>query len=236
MTEIPKTPLVALAAFLGGAAVGAVVGAKLIERKLSLEFEQRLETETNAVRSFYGAIQKKEHPSPPDRLLSTQQADLYAAAINEERAQKGKNPVAYHKITPAEEDVTETVKQYDEVRTKTMNVFDGEKERPAEIYQITEKEFTDGESNYLQPTLTWYAGDGVLTDEHEEPMEDFEKTVGKFTDADFGRQSSDENTLHVRNEILQLEFEIVRHEGKFSEVVLGEEAPVQRPRDRIRGG
>jgi len=231
MTEISKTPLIAAGAFAAGLALGAVAGAKFVEKKLELEFEKRLERETNAVREFYGAI-RKEHDTPPERLLTPAESKIVAKMVSDTRKQG--EPIAYHKIAPGEEVIIEDVKQFDEVVAK--NVFVDDRERPAEIYQISGKEFEENESNFLQPTLTYYAGDNVLTDEHEEPIEDRDKTVGTFTIADFGKHCDDENTLHVRNEILQLEFEIVKNEGRFDVVVLGEDEPVTRPRDRIRGG
>lgn len=85
-------------------------------------------------------------------------------------------------------------------------------------YIIHVDEFMADEMGWgSQSTLTWYAGDDILTDSHDTPIYNPASVVGELR---FGHGSQDPNTVYVRNEKLQSEYEILRDEGLYEEVVL----------------
>ena len=70
-----------------------------------------------------------------------------------------------------------------------------------------------------QSTITWYEADQVLCDSHDTPIYNHNEVVGELR---FGHGSNDANVVYIRNEELQHEFEVLRDEGSYEEIVLGE--------------
>lgn len=70
-------------------------------------------------------------------------------------------------------------------------------------------------------TLTYYEGDGVLTEEDETVVEDVDDTVGLDCLTLFGHRSGDKNILYVRNHYLEKDFQILKRQTKYSEEVAG---------------
>lgn len=82
-------------------------------------------------------------------------------------------------------------------------------------YVITPEEYGE-EDNYETETLTYYA-DGVLTYyTTDELVEDVDGMIGSDSLSHFGDYEDD--VVHVRNDSLKIDFEILRDEQKFSEV------------------
>ena len=84
--------------------------------------------------------------------------------------------------------------------------------RPPHV--ITPEEF--GDCGYELETLYYYA-DGVLTDDQDEPIEDVENVVGIGATDHFGEH--EEDAVHVRNERYKIDYEILRVDGKYSDVI-----------------
>lgn len=208
-----------------GLAVGSVIGYKYAEKKMLAEFEERLERETNLVRRMY----KPEHETPQDMV-----EELYGEAIKEYQGEEGaapesKEPVAYHKIRPSSVEIAKK-----EEKLIERSVFQPSEDR-GEIHVITANE--QQESGYEQVTWTYYAKDGVVTDVHEDRIEDYAKFLGTDFIEMFGVGSDDENVVYIRNEVLMIDYEVVRSHGAYVEEVLNEEyKPIERPSQRIRGG
>lgn len=91
---------------------------------------------------------------------------------------------------------------------------------PDRPYIISAPEYLGNDTNYSQESLVWYMGDQMLIDDQDDPLDDPEGAVG-LGNLQFGRWSDDANVVYVRNDHLLLDFEIIRHEGKYSEIVLG---------------
>lgn len=83
-----------------------------------------------------------------------------------------------------------------------------------EPYVIPPDEFGDFDE-YEQVTLYYYA-DGVLTDDVDEPVDDVEGTVGSNALDSFGEWEDD--AVHVRNDKLQCDFEILRKCDNFADI------------------
>lgn len=81
-------------------------------------------------------------------------------------------------------------------------------------YVIPPAEF-DTEDGYEVYSLTYYA-DGVLTDEQDNPIEDVDGMVGRDSLSHFGEY--EEDAVHVRNDRLQCDFEILRDLSNYSDV------------------
>ena len=81
-------------------------------------------------------------------------------------------------------------------------------------YVISPVEF-DTEDDYEVYTLTYYA-DGVLVDEQGNPIENVEAMIGRDSLNHFGEY--EEDAVHVRNEAMQCDFEILRDLDRYSDV------------------
>ncbi len=87
-------------------------------------------------------------------------------------------------------------------------------------YIIDPEEFGDHE-NYETETLVYYA-DGVLAKFSGEVVEDVGNTIGSDSLNHFGENENDPDTVYVRNDILQYDYEIMKDIGKFSDTLHAE--------------
>jgi hypothetical protein len=109
---------------------------------------------------------------------------------------------------------------------------------PDEPYLISLLEFssTTSQSTNLKRSLEYYAGDNVLTDETGIVVESV-SLIGPNALLNFGKLSDDPDVVYVRNNRLAIDYEIIRRNNKYNELVLG--LPVVAPkkesvRDRSR--
>lgn len=98
---------------------------------------------------------------------------------------------------------------------------DLEDRSPDTPYVITKSEWDAQESGLPQMSLSWYAGDKILVDEQVVPIPKPEVVVGQLP---FGKASGDSNTVYIRNEALQAEYEVIRLDSSYTIDILGMEA------------
>ena len=89
-------------------------------------------------------------------------------------------------------------------------------------YIIEPDEF--GECDYEEVSLTHYA-DGVLTDEQDNPIEDVDGMVGEDYAEHFGEYEDD--SVFVRNERLQTDFEILADQRNYSDLYKKKSYPTE---------
>lgn len=87
---------------------------------------------------------------------------------------------------------------------------------PDEIEIIAPEEF--GNQGYSEIELTYYA-DGTLADDEDDPMDSAEiiEMVGPYAISNIGKFVDD--AVHVRNNAKQIDFEILRDERNYEDVV-----------------
>jgi hypothetical protein len=236
-----KHHLIVIAVGAASFGAGAFTGYKLAYKKLGEEFERRLDDETRHMKEFYTHIPQQKFSSPEEAVAELVVPEVAAQAAGALAEYNGvEQKTAYHKVVQSKV-ATDEVKVLDEVKLTELqlvekSVFDQERD-PTIPYLISEEEFMQGESGYPQPSLTWYEMDQKLTDDRDELLENVEATVGLDFQVNFGVNSVDENTVYVRNERLQLEFEIVRNDSSYAKDVLDQEPelpPVERISARMR--
>lgn len=101
---------------------------------------------------------------------------------------------------------------------------------PNAPYVIHADEFIGDEMGYKQTTVTYYAGDDIMADVDDTPIYGHRQMMG---DLKFGHGSKDPNVVYIRSEPLRMEWEVLRHAGKFGEEVLGLQAE-EEMEDEIR--
>lgn len=224
-----------IATAVGSVAVGFGVGYKVAEKRLAAQFDERLQKETAGMREFYQTV-KKPYATPQEAAAQLiQEAPVEDSP--ESTAERTNDKVAYHKVVKThyapEDDPEEELAILAEtevvVEEEHHNLFI---EHP---HIISQEEFMQNDSSYIQSTLTFYKVDSVLTDERESVIEDLNETVGAENMKKFGSNSSDPNVLHIRNGRLQMEFEVCLSENSYRREVLGmEEDPPDLPSGRKR--
>ena len=126
---------------------------------------------------------------------------------------------------------SEPVAEYEEeVEIVTTNIFDTH--GPSDDYDldlsnqgtdtpyiISNEMFEDSELQYNQNTLTYYQGDRVLVDEKDQPLP-IKSAIGDGN-LQFGKASGDLNIVYIRNERLEVDFEVIQSLGTYTEEVLG---------------
>ncbi len=134
--------------------------------------------------------------------------------------------------------------EFDQVEAVVYNIFasaskDSSWDYDAEIanrmsarpYVIHQDEFINKDSGFDQSTLTYFAKDGVVVDELNEPLEDWVSTLGQLK---FGHGTTDANAVYIRNEKLQEEFEVLLSTGAYLDEVIGQEAELEIERDELK--
>lgn len=203
--------------FLGGAAVGLVVGFyfgyRWNKEKIKAEAFKQSEEEVALIREEY---QKKVVALTPKPSVEE--------VIEErgyERPLKAPVPVLVDP-TPVAAPPVVTYEggkdkaegwNYEEELDKRLN-----SQTP---YIIHQDEFMGKETGYSQVTYTYYAADDVLVDEeNNHPLPHADLVVG-VENLRFGHGTDDIDVVFVRNNDLKIEMEICRHPGSYEEEVLG---------------
>lgn len=234
--------LVLVGALSAGA--GAAGSYFSVKNRLRVHYEEIANREIAQAKEHYRLLHKSDdNASSPEKLLQSihgsdtdalltalSGTETAGAAFKSYTGIKVETPVATEADlidNPQSDDLEEKVVQ--EVR----NVF-AENEVPAfdydsevaqrsefEPYIITEEEYLQNEMDYEQASLTYYDGDGVLSDDEDIPVPDSDALIGDDHLVRFGHGSKSENVVFVRNDRLEMEFEIERSFGSYAQEVAG---------------
>lgn len=115
-------------------------------------------------------------------------------------------------------DLGTEVETYEAIASKYEHPMDdGERKRP---YEISDEQFAESMDCFDKISLFYYSDD-VLADESEEIVDDVERAVGIKLLMDWAGDPDKSETLYVRNENMSIDYEIVRMEQAYSEMVCG---------------
>jgi hypothetical protein len=87
-------------------------------------------------------------------------------------------------------------------------------------YVISEAEFFGEQENYAKLSIMYYQKDNVLVDDKAEPIPDIRATVGPDIAQKFGLDPENPYIVYVRNDKLEVDFEVALDYGAYVEVVL----------------
>lgn len=190
-------------------AVGAGLGYILAEKSFYEKLDEAVEKEVRATKEFYEAqLPAKESPLVPDDadirgdIVPFRQTDKSQEVTDEEVERRIRN----HKM------------RYDQISI-------GEEPTPpddapkVQIEYISDEDFVENESGYSQQWWTYFEVDGVfIEDSLQMVIEDVEYILGT-TMLPWGELSESNDVVHVRNHILEAEYEISREQGAFSDLI-----------------
>lgn len=228
-----SVPLMLGASVVCALALGSGAGYFLARKQLETKYAEIARKEIEEAKTFYAKANKTGDFETIDKAFESLHPDM----IDPEAV---KLAVAATALTNYQGIATKTIKptKVDDTTVKEIvsNVFANRREKDfspeafeREVrnrteeapYVITQAEFMANEQDYAQLSFTWYAGDGVLTDERDDRIDDIDVMVGENNLVRFGDWSEDPRIVYVRNHEKELEIEIALHDGKYSEVVAG---------------
>lgn len=186
--------------FVAGAAVGSVVTWKLIEKKYKDLADEEIES---VIETF-----KNRKP----RITKDNVKETVEKVINKYKEPKE----IVEDIVAAERYSIKNEEEIDEDDESNYTVNVDNDDEVVTPYVITPEEF--GEYNeYGTKTLTYYA-DNVLTDEIDNPItsEEMITMIGPDALDHFGEYEDD--SVYIRDEMNEMDYEILKSEKKFSEI------------------
>lgn len=188
-------------AFVTGAAVGYFAANYLLKDKYEKRFQQEVSSTIEAFKTNKNDEHKKDDEvNFKDEKLKAISDDIVVDDIKEYAKNIGKH-------------------DYSEVKDEKPSEEREDNINHTKPYVITEEE-VDAYMNYSITQWNYYA-DGVLTDENNEVVEDVSTTIGKESFEHLKKTS--ESAIYVRNDLLELDYEILKNEMTYAELL--EEKP-----------
>jgi hypothetical protein len=92
---------------------------------------------------------------------------------------------------------------------------------PAQPYVISEAEYMDDNGHYDKLTVTWFEYDNVLIDERDTIVPDIDGVLGEKNLLHFGKGTTSEDIVYIRDDRNSIDFEVIRDEQSYSAVVFG---------------
>lgn len=207
---------VALSVAISSTVTAATAAYLITRRKLDVEMDRRLEEEVAKSKKFFSNLEAEKEYVTPQQKLKEIVRDLNdeSRIVEETIVEEG------YVTSDATGDLVEVAKNvFTDAKQTELDPEDIEARDPEKPYIITEKEFFEDDRQTI--TLTWFEGDEVLADEKDEHIPDIDRVVGEDNLLRFGVGSGDPNVLYVRNEKMEVDFEVVKNEGKYTEQILG---------------
>lgn len=172
---------------------GVAVGAAVTNRYFKTKYERLYQEDVESVKRAFSMPQQSEPVKGDTETavadgLDPEDVEAYNAIIN--------------------------MQGYSTATDAPVNPIGKEVKGVRRPYVISPADF-DTEDDYEVYSLTYYA-DGVLVDEQNNPIEDVDAMVGRDSLTHFGEYEDD--AVHVRNEAMQCDFEILRDLSKYSDV------------------
>ena len=240
VTVVKNNPALLVGVGIAGVAVGAVAGYFATRKYMTTKYEAIIESEVAQAKEFYSALSKKDDYETPEAAARKLGVET---GLNPEAARAASDAIEalrnYQPSSDISEEEPKAVVNNIFVNSQPLDDYDFDVEvenrdysRP---YIISREEFMENEPEHDQNTVTYYEGDDVLVDERDDVIEDTEGTVGDDNLTRFGHGSKDNNIVYIRNEIRDVDFEVVRSRGKYAKEVLGFDDEDLQPTRRRRG-
>ena len=234
------------------AAGGGATGYILAQKRLEAKYAELSEREIREAKVYYDQKYKEGEFADPSVLAekydeddedggepetSTQGEMIKEAADILEHQQY----VSYDRPEQTVEEVVE-VKQsikrniFEDERALVTDITDREfdlddeldKKAAGKPYIIEQEQFFENDSGFSQTTLTWFEGDQVLVDEHDQPIREVDRVIG-LENLRWGCGTlGEKNVVYIANDKLNAEYEVTRSFGSYTEEVLGFFQPKER--------
>lgn len=232
-----------------GLIIGVTGGYLLAKRRLEAKYREQAELEIDEMREHF---KTKLRADASTRVLTSDDPagrEMQLDRIVEEEGYASTPPTmselkAMHQEYSVHPDIRAAAEAEEAEEPEiTVNVFQQElddwdwdeenalRASGADPFIMHRDEWLNENFGYPRTSYTYFEGDDVLADEHDTPADDMDMLVGLANLAKFGHGSGDPNVVYIRNVELEMEIEIVKSEGKFSEQRRGAVEPPSDPSD-----
>lgn len=199
-------------AFAGGVVTGALV----MWRGAGTHFRQIADDEIEQMRAFYTA-EAEEAVEKYKELIESEWERIEAERFHADPA----NEVVMGPSGPSYKDDPELVASAAEALRDYQGGNESFSHKPEDFILLSQREFEEETpDDYDQCTVTYWALDGFLTDDHDKQLET-RKAIGDVDPSSFGEKSIDPNVVYVRNVRMKIDFEVVRELESYGKKVLG---------------
>lgn len=213
-TKKQQLLILGVTAGVSAAVTGAIVW-KVVQKRAELKYERIIEQEIAETKAFYQQINKPWPAVTPEEEAEADQVITEAAQAM--RNYQGEEPDVRKQVP---EVVTSNI--FVEGKPMVADAFDYDAEmanRSIDVpYVISQEEFLQGEKEYVQSSLRWYDGDDILVDDKNVPIDEVDMTVGDCVHK-FGHGSKDPRIVYVRNERMEVDFEVVKDDNSYASVI-----------------
>lgn len=209
--------------FLGGVALGALGAWALSKRNYETEIDGYLDKINDLSRDGnsddrepQAVLETKEETTvmrEHDEKVLVLPRDRYKKVVRSLGYDKGDRPDRLADYEHPRDDEQDEDYEYEQKKYEPSS-----NEKP---YIISIDEYTEENTHYDKLTLYFYEDDEVLTEDNEEMIEDVEAIVGNYALNCFGENSGDPEVVYVRNDRLQIDYEVIRLSKSYKETVLG---------------
>lgn len=234
----------ALGGFVVGAAVGGGAAFFFVRRHLETKYNQIAEAEIDSMREHYhnktlaleGTI-RKENVEVVETLAMKKG---YMQDQDDSEDVAAGSPMVVKPPTP-EPDRAPRVRnifadrEVEPVEFEWNGVEENKKRSPDIPYVIHYDEIAEMD-DYQSVTLTYYDGDGVLCNDRDEIFDpaDLDRVIGEKNLERFGHGSNDPLVVYIRNDDLELIYEIVKTDQSYAEAVHGFTRENWEPKNRLK--
>ena len=211
-----------------GMGVGAITGYFVAKRFLETKYSKIADAEIDEMREHYQAkivaAEAKAQKLAPVKDIVTERG--YSTP------EEAPPPMA---VQPPPEVAENEVEEPRLVEPETRNLFqeaeithewdwhEERKKRSPDIPYVIHADERFETEEYSDVTLTFYDGDGVLCNERDEIVDpkDIDRLVGEKNLERFGHGSNDASIVYIRNDALEIVYEVVKSPNSYAEEVHG---------------
>lgn len=211
----------------GGLALGLVSGMLIMRGHLKDKYERIAQEEIDSVKQRYRLLRKEGLENPRDSIsIKGEVESNYHEALNDlGYTREGSEDDGMFADSPPGVPIPprDNSKQDQELDLSDDDEWDWllSNRDPSKPYIISVDEYMLENDHFDKETLAYYEEDDTLCDTSDRPIDDPESVVGNDPLLRFGTGSGDKNIVYVRNESTSVDYEIIRDERAYTEVVLG---------------
>lgn len=196
--------------FLLGAISGGLLIAKTMEEHYMSMADEEINEMKKHIREMNSPKEVKKNDNTPERETSSiEPMNKYNNIVRDYT--KPENLEVVEKRAKTEKPSLDSV----------MKTWKGEDEEMMEApYIITDEEYTE-DNGYSKETVWLYKEDKALIGDNDEIIDNDEDCIGKAILNDIESYFKEGNTIYVRNDLMQIDFEVNLQNKSYSRDVLG---------------
>lgn len=212
-----------------GLGIGFTAGYFYAHKSAETKYSKISDKEIAEMKAHYDAkIRASEEKKPLDEVMKDQG---YTTKL------EGPEETVWVKVEPAEQAEEAEEPPEPSLSAGEGDVWDYEVElaqrQEGVPYVIHYDEWRENEKDYRQIQVTYFEGDDTLSDDRDGVIDDQDAHVGLGNLSKFGHGSDDAMTVYVRNDELEIDYEITYSQGRYATEVQGYEEDELRHSQRI---